>query len=99
MSMDVTLSDKTIEEVEVSTGYENLEFARNSVSYKLSTTSSNKKAKVSDILKYIEDPIKNALELQNISNYLMNTNGIYSRIVNHFGNIPCFDYILYPIKI
>ena len=48
MSMDVTLSDKTIEEVEVSTGYENLEFARNSVSYKLSTTSSNKKAKVFD---------------------------------------------------
>ena len=96
MSMDVTLSDKAIEEVEVSTGYENLEFARNSVSYKLSTTSSNKKAKVSEILKYIEDPVKNALELQNISNYLMNTNGIYSRIVNHFGNIPCFDYMLYP---
>lgn len=95
---DITLPSKAIEieEEEVSTKQEELRFAKSSFSYKSSTGSSNSKFKVSDVLKYLEDPIKNSLELQNVSNYLMNTNGIYSRLINHFGNIPCFDYMLYP---
>ncbi|MGL5348278.1 MAG: hypothetical protein ACRDA3_13085 [Peptostreptococcaceae bacterium] len=97
---DITLPSKVevIEEVEEKTSieYSKLDFAKNSVSVKMGSSTGSKKIKVADVLKYMEDPVKNATDLQGISSYLKTTNGIYSRLINHFGNIPTFDYMLYP---
>lgn len=99
---DITISSKVVdvkEEENQEDGFSlqaQLDFAKNSVAYKTGVTNSSKKFKVTDVLKYLEDPLKNSTDLQNLSNYLMNTNGIYSRLINHFSNIPTFDYMLYP---
>lgn len=74
-------------------------FAKESVSLKQPTYKSPSRIDKTTLLRYLENPYRNASKLQEASIYLKNTNGIYNRILKYYSNMPTFDHLLYPYEI
>ncbi len=80
---------------------EELEFAQTSVSgdgiqlgqQKYKTTRIDKNS----INRYYNDPQKNYLQLQSLSNYFYSTNGMYQTLIDHFAYLPKYCYSIIPI--
>ena len=51
------------------------------------------------ILTYLEDPQRYAIELQRTSIWLYYNSGIYNRLVNNYAGMNMYDLYLYPTTI
>lgn len=52
-----------------------------------------------EVLKFLEDPQRYALELQKVSIWLYYNSGIYNRIINNYSGMNRYDLYLYPTTI
>ena len=57
------------------------------------------KYSANQILTYLEDPQRYALELQRTSIWLYYNSGIYNRLVNNYAGMNIYDLYLYPTTI
>lgn len=74
------------------------------LAFAIDSTYVNKTTLVTDIKKYtrtqlqqfLQTPIKNRTKLQEISNDLFTSNGLYQKIILYYANLLTFDHYLYP---
>jgi hypothetical protein len=63
-----------------------------------SSTKSSKKYTSAQVEKMLQDPVKNNLELKQVSKYLWSTSPVYQNIIYYMATLMTFDYLLYPDK-
>lgn len=74
------------------------------LAFALDSTYVNKTSLVSEIKKYTRDqlqsflqaPLRNRLKLQEISDDLFTSNGLYQKLILYYTNLMTFDHYLYP---
>jgi len=102
-SIELSQSLKETQELEEESHRDYVSFAKDSsVSNKSSAYSSiqNNKARKtskSNIKKFLDNPTDNYLQLQQSSQYLKNTNGIYNRLIFYFSSLLTYEHYLYPV--
>ena len=75
------------------------------LAFALDSTYVNKTSLVSEIKKYTRDqlqsflqaPLRNRIKLQEISDDLFYSNGLYQKLVLYYSNLMTFDHFIYPI--
>lgn len=78
-----------------------LRFAQGSISYKnpKEISASTSSISMSTIQQALSDPYNNVSTLQQISKIMYYANGIYTRLIEEFTNIPIYDLYLTPTSI
>ncbi|MEG2740545.1 hypothetical protein [Clostridium sp.] len=72
-------------------------FAETSVSSNAQNyTFKSSKYSATEIISLLEDPMKNALDLQRISLWLYHNSGTYNRIIKNFAGMNKYDMYLFP---
>lgn len=74
-------------------------FAKDSVSLKQPSHKTPTRLTKTQVMTYLENPYKNYQQLQEVSIFLMHTNGVYNRLLKYYSNMPTFDHMLYPYDI
>lgn len=75
---------------------ENMRFARNSVDYKKVKSNTAKKYSIDQVIKALDNPVKNYKILQETSLYLLSTSMTYRRLLSNFANMVNYDFMLKP---
>lgn len=75
---------------------ENIRFARDSVDYKRVKTNTIKKYSIEQVVKALDDPVKNYKILQETSLYLSATSMTYQRLLVNFSNMVNYYFMLKP---
>lgn len=75
---------------------ENFRFASSSVDYKRVKSNVIKKYSIEQVIRALEDPVKNYRILQETSLYLSSISMTYRRLISNFANMVNYDFMLKP---
>lgn len=76
---------------------ENMSFARNSVNYnKPKKSNGSRKYTVEQVIKALDNPVRNYKILQETSLYLLSNSMTYKRLLSNFSNMVNYDFMLKP---